>query len=290
MRTLNFADHRRELGNNAYVYPVVSRRSRGLSIGVNLNPDKVCNFDCPYCQVDRSVPAAVTEVDMARLERELDHILGLAAGGHLWEIPPFDTVADELRRVNDVAFAGDGEPTTFAGFADAVRLVGRLLEAHWLTGVKPVVLTNATRLHRPAVAEGMAEIDRLGGEIWAKLDAGTEPYFQAVDGTKLPFERILKNLTEAAKVRPILLQCMFLRWGGEAPSEAELDAWAGRIRDILAAGGRIKLVQVYSVARVPHDRTMRQLEPEALERIADRARALGVPAEVYPGREWSVSL
>ena len=39
-------DHTRHFTDFTFVYPVISRRSRGLSIGVNLNPDKVCNFDC----------------------------------------------------------------------------------------------------------------------------------------------------------------------------------------------------------------------------------------------------
>ena len=48
-----FAAHPRTYHENKFVYPVLSRRSGGISIGVNLNPDKICNFDCIYCQVDR---------------------------------------------------------------------------------------------------------------------------------------------------------------------------------------------------------------------------------------------
>jgi len=286
MRELSYTDHRRELGDNRYIYPVVSRRSKGLSVGVNLNPDKVCNFDCPYCQVDRTVPPAVTEVDLPRLEAELDALLSVAASGRLWDEPPFDTVAPRLRRVNDVAFAGDGEPTAYAGFAEAVRLTGRLLERHGLGHVKPVVLTNATLLHRPRVQEGLAELDRLGGEIWAKLDAGTAGYFAKVDGTTFPFSRVLRNLEEAAKARPIIVQSMFHTFDGAAPSEDELDAWAGRLASIQAAGGRIALVQVYSVARRPADDTIGHLPIASLEAIADRVRALTIPVEVYAGRDW----
>ena len=285
MRTLDFQDHRRELGQNAYVYPVVSRRSKGLSVGVNLNPDKVCNFDCPYCQVDRTVPAAVTEVELPRLERELDRLLELAASGHLWETPPFDTAAPHLRRVNDVAFAGDGEPTAYAGFGEAVALTGRLLAKHGLHEVKPIVLTNATLLHREAVRVALLELDALGGEIWAKLDAGTERYFHFVDGTTFPFRRVLQNLREAARVRPLVVQSMWHRWDGAPPPEAELDAWAARLAEVLDAGGSLKLVQVYSVARRPASDRVQHLEHHALEAIADRVRALDVPVEVFDGRE-----
>ena len=129
-RNLDFGDHRRILWDNRYIYPVVSRRSKGLSIGVNLNPDKVCNFDCPYCQVDRTTPGGKRDVDLVVLESELDALLALAASGEIWEHKPFDTVAPHLRRVNDVAFAGDGEPTTCKQFQGALELVGTLLERH----------------------------------------------------------------------------------------------------------------------------------------------------------------
>jgi sulfatase maturation enzyme AslB (radical SAM superfamily) len=60
-------DHSRAHANYLYVYPVISRRSRGLSIGVNLNPDKVCNFDCIYCEVDRRTPPRTTVLDVAQI-------------------------------------------------------------------------------------------------------------------------------------------------------------------------------------------------------------------------------
>src|SRR5436189_1514220 len=78
-------DHRRTFADNLYVYAVVSRRSKGVSIGVNLNPDKVCNFDCVYCQVDRKTPPVVRDVDEARLLEELEVMLDLVTMGRLFE-------------------------------------------------------------------------------------------------------------------------------------------------------------------------------------------------------------
>jgi wyosine [tRNA(Phe)-imidazoG37] synthetase (radical SAM superfamily) len=284
-RNLDFGDHRRILWDNRYIYPVVSRRSKGLSIGVNLNPDKVCNFDCPYCQVDRTTPGGKRDVDLVVLESELDALLALAASGEIWEHKPFDTVAPHLRRVNDVAFAGDGEPTTCKQFQGALELVGTLLERHGLAQVKPIVLTNATVFHRPKVAQALDALDALGGQIWAKLDAGTEPYFHFVDGTTFPFSRVMKNLIAAAQARPIVLQSMFLRLWDLGPSDAEIQAYWDRITEILDAGGQIELVQVYSIARHPARPILRMLPDPELERIAAGVRALGVAAEIYSGRE-----
>ncbi len=285
MRTLDFRDHRRELDDNRYVYAVVSRRSRGLSIGVNLNPDKVCNFACPYCQVDRTTPGGPRAVDPDRVEAELAHLFGLITSGELWTVPPFDTARPDLRVVRDIALAGDGEPTSSPAFPEVVRRIGRLRAAHGLDAVTVQVLTNATLFQRPRVQEGLEALDAIGGEIVAKLDAGTEPYFHRVDGTALPFRRVLDNLTQAARVRPITLQCMWLTWEGEGPSDAEIGAWQGRLRDILSADGQIRLVQVYSVARTPADPRVGVLPLPRLEAIADRARALGLPVQVAPGVE-----
>ncbi len=287
-RILDFADHRRQLGENRYVYPVVSRRSRGLSIGVNLNPDKVCNFDCPYCQVDRSTPGGDRAVDLARLERELDALLALAASEILWSLDPFDTAAPELRRVNDVAFAGDGEPTTPAEFGPAVEVVGALLKKHGLSEVQAIVLTNATVWHRPRVLAALDRVDELGGRVWAKLDAGTEGYFAFVAGSTLPFQRVLDNLLIGARRWPIVVQSMFLRFLGRGPSGAEIDAYLARLRHIIEEGGRIEMVQVYSVARVPARSSIDHLPIQDLERIAEGVRSLGLQAEVFAGSEVTV--
>src|SRR5579862_5576390 len=113
-------DHRRNFAENLYVYAVVSRRSKGVSVGLNLNPDKVCNFDCVYCQVDRSTPGPDGGVDLDVLARELDDMLTLVGSGALFEDERFRSTPPELRRLNDIAFAGDGEPTICPRFAAAV--------------------------------------------------------------------------------------------------------------------------------------------------------------------------
>lgn len=274
-RVLDFKDHRRSLDANRYVYAVVSRRARGLSIGVNLNPDKVCNFDCPYCQVDRRVPGGDPRIDLGRLRAELDHLLGIVVGGQLWDTPPFDSAAPELRRVVDLAFAGDGEPTSPPEFPAAAEAVRAARDAVGLRA--PVrLLTNATLLHRARVRAGLRFVD----EPWCKLDAGTEAWFRRVDGTSFPFGRILRNLRELAAERPIVIQSMFCALGADEPDDAEVDAWIGRIMDIRDQG-QISAVQVYSVARATADASVRALPRERLDAIAARARAAGLPAEVH---------
>jgi len=274
-RCLDYEDHRRELEANRYVYPVVSRRARGLSIGVNLNPDKVCNFGCPYCQVDRTAPGGPSRVKVPDLAGELEVLLR-RAGGDLWTWPPFDTVAPELRRLADVAFAGDGEPTSPFEFLAAAR-IAREVRDRLAPGVPLRLLTNATLFHQDRVRKALAEFD----ELWCKLDAGTEGYFHLVNGTKLPFRRILDNLLFVARERPIVVQSLFLTLDGVGPDDTEIGAWIARLTGIVAQGGRIDHVQVYTVARVPSDPRCGPLEGRRLEAIVARVRAAGLAAAAY---------
>ncbi len=276
-RRLDFADHSRELDQNRYVYAVVSRRARGLSLGVNLNLDKRCNFDCPYCQVDRTTPGGPSRLDLGALEAELDALLARAQEASFWSATPFDSVAEPLRVLADVAFAGDGEPTTPPEFPQAARLARDALERHGL-GVPLRLITNATLFDRPLVRAALPLFD----ELWCKLDAGTPEYFARVDGTRFPFAKVLRNLREVAALRPIVMQSLFLTLEGVGPDEAEIAAYVERLAEMLAEGGRIDRVQVYTVARRPADPRVGPLPRGRLDEIAARVEKLGLAAEVYP--------
>jgi wyosine [tRNA(Phe)-imidazoG37] synthetase (radical SAM superfamily) len=284
MQSFIHRDHRRTFAENLYVYAVVSRRSKGVSIGVNLNPDKVCNFDCVYCQVDRKTPPVVRDVDEPRLLEELDEMLDLVTTGRLFDHERFRQTPPALRRLNDIAFSGDGEPTTYPRFREIVRAAADVKRRRGLDDVKLVLITNATMLHRPAVREALGVLDGNNGEVWAKLEAGTEVYYQAIDRTTIPLQRVLDNITEAARVRPVVIQALFLRLNGDPPSAAELEAFCDRLNEVLKAGGRIKLVQVYTVAREPAESYVDALSHAEVEAIVDLVRRrTGLPAEPFYG-------
>lgn len=287
MRRLDFTDHRRSLDNNRYVYAVVSRRVGALSIGINLNPDKICNFDCPYCQVDRTEPSGSGVVDLDRLESELDQLLGWVADGSLWSHAPFDTAPETMRRVGDISFAGDGEPTSAAEFAGAVRRVVDGRARFGLGDVPLSLLTNATLFQRDSVREGLDVLHGAGGEVWAKLDAGTESWFHKVDGTQFPFRRVLANIEYSAARYNTVIQSMFHTFDGVGPTDEEVQEWANRLGEVLESGGTIRHVQVYSVARRPSLDSVGRLPDERLEWIAAQARGLGLDVAVYPGVDWT---
>lgn len=284
-RRLSFEDHRRELGDFRYVYPVLSRRARGVSVGINLNPDKGCNFDCVYCQVDRTGPRTKPGVDLDVLAAELTQLLGWVQDGSLFSRPPFDTAPEALRVVRDVSFAGDGEPTTYPRFDEAMARTLAVVDAAGLPDLPINVITNATRLHHPTVARGLALLDGRPGDVWAKLDAGTEAYYHLVDVTRVPFTQILSNIEAEARRRPLVIQSLFITWDGAPPSAAEIAAWCGRLQALVAAGGTLKLIQVTTVARRPPTERVGALKDAQVDAIADAARQAlpGVPVEAYYG-------
>lgn len=277
-------DHRRTFQDNQYVYAVVSRRSKGVSIGINLNPDKVCNFDCIYCQVDRTTPPVVRDVDVPRLLDELEGMLDLVLSGDLFEMGHFQGTPPALRRLNDIAFSGDGEPTTAREFPEVLQAVADIKNRRGLADVKLVLITNASMFHRPAVRDALTVLDPNNGEIWAKLEAGTEDYYRQVDATTIPFQRILDNITEAARLRPLVIQALFLRMHDQPPPAAELEEFCHRLNDIRQAGGRIKLVQVYTVAREPAKDFVSPLDRAEVDAIVELVRLkTGLAAEAFYG-------
>ena len=264
--------HPRTYRDNRFVYPVLSRRSHGLSIGINLNPDKVCNFDCIYCQVDRTSQAETRFVELDTVLAELAGLVTQVSDESLWDDTSFADIPPGLRRLNDIAFSGDGEPTTFRNFDEIVEQVAALKARHGRDEVKLVLITNASMFHRPHVERGLEILDANRGEIWAKLEAGTEEYYQRVERTSIPFQQVLDNILSAAQRRPIVIQALFMRIDGEPPGAAEQQAFCDRLRDLIDQGGQVSLVQIYTVARPPAESIVTPLKNIEVDRLVELVR------------------
>jgi wyosine [tRNA(Phe)-imidazoG37] synthetase (radical SAM superfamily) len=274
--------HGRQWKDHRYVYAVISRRSRGISIGLNLNPNKICNFDCVYCQVNRKLPAAVQRVNLKRLAEELDTILQAEKSGFLYEEAPFSVLMPHERGVRDIAFSGDGEPTTFRRFAEAVGIAADARRRFGLDSAKLVLLTNAAFLDRPAVQAGLVVLHKNNGEIWAKLDSGTEDYFHTANRAHASLDQILDNILRAARNRPLVIQSLWFRIHKAPPPEEELEAYCGRLNRLISAGGQIKKIQLHTIARDPAEAYVSPLSNDELDKIATKVKALvAVPAEVF---------
>jgi len=276
---LKTEDHSRDSAGMRYVYPVISRRAGGVSVGINLNPNNACNWRCIYCQVPDLTRGGPPPIDLALLERELDEFLHTATAGDFMAT----RVPAGSRRLVDVAFSGNGEPTSAREFAAAVGVAERLMAAHGLAHKIPLrLITNGSLLDRKTVQSGIAHLNRAGGEVWFKLDAGTAAGFSRINGIRVRPELVARRLACCAALAPTWVQTCLFRIDGAAPAEQEILAWLTLLAPLAPA---LAGVHLYSLAR-PSRRTeawrLGRMEAEALEAVAERIRQLGLKVRVSP--------
>lgn len=279
--SLSIRDHARDSAGLLYVYPVVSRRSGGVSVGVNLNPNKACNWRCVYCQVEGLVRGGAPEIDLARLERELEGFLdGVVRGDWLAR-----NVPEAARALKDVAFSGDGEPTSSRELEGAVEAVGRVLARFDLLGTIPVVLiTNGSLVHHGTVQRALAKLAELGGVVWFKLDSATEEGRKRTNDASITNERVRANLETAARACPTWIQTIAFARGGEPPSRAERDAYLALVRELVAARVPLEGVLLYGLARASHQPEAGELSALPRRWLEDFAREIegsGLPVRVH---------
>ncbi|MFN0008884.1 MAG: radical SAM protein [Planctomycetota bacterium] len=278
---LTTTDHDRDTAGLVYVYPVVSRRSGGVSVGINLNPNNACNWRCIYCQVPGLVSGNAPAIDLAKLEGELSGFLDAVQNrGWLEEHAP-----EGSRVLKDVAFSGNGEPTSSRQFAEAVDVVVRVLRKHDLVGrIEIVLITNGSFAHLPDVGRGLEAMRDAGGVVWFKLDSATDAGMRAMNDARTGPERARRNLEIASRACPTWIQTMMLAVDGEPPSEKEIEAYLDLIRDLVRDEVPVKGVLLYGLARPSHQPEAPRLSALSrawMERLAVRIEAAGLAVRVF---------
>ena len=278
-RMLTVSDHNRSFIHMTYVYPVVSRRAGGVSVGINLNPDNACNWHCAYCQVPGLVRGAAPEIDLAQLESELRRFLDeLLHGSFMAEhVPP------EAQVIRDIAFSGNGEPTSSKAFATIVERVVAIRDEAGLAAIPIRLITNGSLADRPYVQTALRSLAAAGGEVWFKLDGGKAEDIARINGVDLAPEAHARRLALCASLCPTWVQTCMFRWDGEPPSEAMIAAYL----TILDSAGpaALKGVHLYGLARPslqPEASHLQRLSPDELEQIARRIKEKGLTVVVSP--------
>lgn len=276
-----FGQPRNFLKNNRFVYAVISQRARGLSIGVNLTPNRQCNFDCIYCEVDRSLPVRDQMVDVPALSVELSAMLTRVAENKIGELPGFGRLPAELLALKEVALSGEGEPTLCPQFRVVVNEIVRM-RAHSPTPFfKIVIITNTAGLPLPEVRDALGSLNKRD-EIWVKLDAGTQEYMDAINRPNLTLNKTMANIMTIALERPVVIQSLFPLLRGREPAPEEIEQYVNRLQELKAGGAQISLVQIYSAHRPPHLPDCGHLSLKSLSNIARRVRTVtGLKAEVF---------
>lgn len=252
-------DHRRDSAGLLYVYPVVSRRAGGVSIGINLNTNNACNWACLYCQVESLKRGGPPPLDLVRLEQELASFLGDVLHGAFMA----HHVPKEARRLVDVAFSGNGEPTSAAEFSEAVSRVGKVLERFDLLGKIPVrLITNGSFLHRRSVQSGIQRLAELGGEVWFKVDRAIDAEVAEINSIPVRQEKVLKNLEICTNLAPTWVQTCWFKLDGCTPSAESRQAYCALLRSL---AGRLQGVHLYGLARPSQQPAAQRLSALSVE-------------------------
>lgn len=279
---LSISDHSREAAGLTYVYPVVSRRAGGVSIGINLNPNNACNWRCIYCQVPNLKRGAAPAIDLKKLDSELRGFLGELLSGDFMEskVPP------EARRINDIAISGNGEPTSSKQFSEVVDLIAKVIEDFGLKDkIKLVLITNGSMMHHTTVQKGLMKMKKLNGEVWFKLDSATTAGMRRVNGIRRTPEKTLQDLRISVSLCPTWLQTCLFALDGKPPSLTERTAYLNFVGELKRNKVAVEGVLLYGLARPsmqPEAPRLASLPKEWLEEFARAIRLSGLQVMVSP--------
>ncbi len=275
-------NHDRDSAGMTYVYPVVSRRAGGVSVGINLNPNNACNWACVYCQVPDLTRGTAPEISLAQLETELRAMLAAILYGDFMQT----RVPETARRLNDIALSGNGEPTSASAFPQVIELIGRVMADFDLVDkIKLVLITNGSLADRPRVQDGLKKMAALNGEVWFKFDRATASGMRSVNQTRISPDRQLERLAVAAHLCPTWLQTCMFALDGAPPSDAEQAAYLSAVERIRMRQIPLQGVLLYGLARPsmqPQASRLSALPAAWLEAFAEKIRAAGLPVKVSP--------
>jgi wyosine [tRNA(Phe)-imidazoG37] synthetase (radical SAM superfamily) len=274
---LNIHDHSRELSGLKYIYSVISRRAGGLSIGVNLNVNNACNWQCIYCEIPNLTRGTPPPIKLDLLEQELRFFLHEIVHGDYME----KNVSVEDRHLKDIAFSGNGEPTSAEEFPEVILIVKKILEEfNLLNKIKIRLITNGSLMHKASVIKAVEMLKEMNGEVWFKVDSATEGSIKTINQVNLKPHQILERLRNSINVCPTFVQTCIFTIDGKGPSEKDIDAYLQLVGEVKT---NIQGVHLYGLARPslqPQAKSLGRISQEALEDIAIKLRNLNVATTV----------
>lgn len=251
---LTTSDHSRDKAGLTYVYPVLSRRAGGLSIGINLNINNACNWRCIYCQVPDLIRGSAPAVNLDKLGHELRNFLADVVHGRFYDR---EEVPDEYRVIKDIAISGNGEPTTANEFDQVINLIELILNEYGLLNfIKCVLITNGSMVNRVHVKKGLKKLAKMNGEVWFKIDSAIPTGIATINKIRGSNISTLKRLKVSAELCPTWIQTCVFSYKNKPPSKAETDAYINLLKATVSRDIAVKGVLLYGVERP-------SLQPEA---------------------------
>ena len=265
-----------------YVYPVLSRRAGGISIGINLTPNNACNWACVYCQVPNLIRGSAPPLNTKQLENELTKMLHeVMYGSFMNEYAP-----PEYRRLNDIAFSGNGEPTSSKEFLVAMNIVHHALEQFGLMNkIKVVLITNGSHIQEQKIHPALIQLNNMNGEIWFKVDRATPEGIWSTNQIHLQPKTILERLAIATSLCKTYIQTCMTQWNGADPSEEEVAHYLDFLAKVRKRQIPIQGIWLYSLARPSLQPNQEHVTPVSnawLKDLAHRIQLQGFLVTVTP--------
>jgi len=275
---LTTTDHSRDIAGLKYVYPVISRRAGGLSIGINFNTNNACNWRCIYCQVPNLVRGAAPEMDFQLLEQELRFFLKQVLEGDFYQQYQ---VPKQHQVIKDIAISGNGEPTSLKGFDRAIELIAKITtEMKVLPSSQFVLITNGSLMHQADVQAGLKIFNKYNGQIWFKLDSATEDGRKKINDSKHSTAKTIENLKIASSLCETSLQTCMVDYLSAKDAELERQAYIDLLKNNAA---KINKIMLYSLARAslqPEAEQLRKVDDQLMNSFADQLKMLGYKVSV----------
>lgn len=278
---LSITNHNRDVAGLTYVYPVISRRAGGLSIGINLNPNNACNWHCIYCQVSDLIRGSAPEIDLPLLKQELRYFLDDVLNGNFYQ--RFQ-VQSKYRNIRDIALSGNGEPTSVRDFGLITTSINSILDdISFPKAIKRILITNGSLIHQTHVQQGLKLWADQGGEIWFKLDAANNAGIQRLNQCNFSIARAHKNLTTAIALCPTWIQTCVFELDGQPPLAEDGKDYLTFLAQYAIKPTSVQGVLLYNLARPSMQAESNRLMPVSaqwIEAFASQIRDLGVTVQV----------
>jgi len=279
-KLLNVTDHSRDNVGLTYIYPVVSRRAGGVSIGINLNPNSACNWRCIYCQVPELKRGAAPTIDLIKLEKELYVFLQEILYGSFMQ----EQITPSARRIIDIALSGNGEPTSAKEFEQVIDIIGKVKhDFDSLKELKVVLITNGSLIDRSNVKAGLRSLAELKGEIWFKLDSVTREGRQQINNIRMSSRQVHNNLKLSTSLCQTWIQTCVFKTDGDHPTQVETKAYLKFIEELLQEGALLKGVLLYGLARSsmqPEAPRLTKVTQGWIESFGRKIHSLGLPVKI----------
>ena len=275
---LHAEDHDRNIFDSKYVYPVVSRRAGGLSLGVNLNTNNACNWQCIYCEIPNLTRGGPEPIEVELLKDELNFWINQIINSNFLKenTPPGTTFAD-------VALSGNGEPTAAPEFLDVLEIIIASLKEHKLIDKIPVrLITNGSFISKKK--ECLNIFNQYHSEVWFKIDAADEDSIKLINQVNLDPNSMINNLKKCAEACQTVIQTCLLKINHQVPTNDFLKNYSRLIKPYERL---IKKIDLYSLARPSlqnnQDITIERLSLDELNNIKNiLQKQLTIKIDVFP--------